>query len=244
MPAKKRKTASAASQVFSQSQPTTKTKKQPRKYKNKCHTVSIPRSVIGFPENLVCSLRYVVPVTFDARVSDGRCQSTSLRVNSIHDPTADIGGTQPWGSDVLREIYDRYYVLDASVAVEFQPYQPGSLKLLRAGLMLDDNVLDSNTNTPEEIKAQGQGLQAAIPPNDGKKLFLRWSSKEFMKGNYMAPNNQDTAPVDSDPTHVGYCNIWTCGIDGDAVTNSARIQAFITLTQRVRFSDRKITTES
>lgn len=221
------------------------TKKKSYKYKNKAHVVAIPRSCIGMPENLIISLRYVFTAQFAERTADGAAMFQNIKINSIHDPDGQIGGGQPWASDQLRAMYNRYFVEDASVVVEWQPFQVrgGDMKLLRGGLFYSDAAGSSTTDTPAEIKAQGQGNQSVIPAELGKRQYLRWSAKEFFKENFMEANNQDTSPTNSDPSHTAYVNIWSSSVEPDVAVLTPAHSCLITVQQRVRFSARSLTTE-
>lgn len=220
------------------------TKKKSFKFKNKAHVVAIPRTCIGMPENLIVSLRYVFTASFSERTADGEAQFQNIKVNSIYDPDGQLGGGQPWASDQLRAMYNRYFVEDASVLVEWHPFQVrgGDMKLIRGGLFYSDSTGTGITNTPAEIKAQGQGIQSVIPEELGKRHFLKWSAKQYFKENFIAANNQDTSPTGNDPTHTAYVNVWSAAVEPDVSVMTPAHSCLITLTQRVRFSARSLST--
>jgi hypothetical protein len=236
--AKKRKT-------IQRSKTTVAKPKKGTKYKNKVHVVAIPRSCIGMPENLIISLRYVFTAQFAERTADGEAMFQNIKINSIHDPDGQLGGGQPWVSDELRAMYNRYFVEDASVSVEWQPFQVrgSDMKLIRGGLFYSDGTGSSTTNTPMEIKAQGQGTQSVIPAETGKRHFLKWSAKEYFKENFIAANNQDTSPTNSDPSHTAYVNVWSSSVEPDVSVLTPAHSCLITVQQRVRFSARSLSTE-
>lgn len=197
------------------------------------------------PENLIVSLRYVFVSQFAERSADGEAFFKNIKINSIHDPDGEFGGGQPWASDQLRAMYNRYFVEDASVLVEWQPFQTSrdDMKLIRGGLFYSDAVGGSDTSNPSEIKAQGQGTQSVIPAELGKRQFLKWSAKQYFKENFMAANNQDTSPTNSDPVHTAYVNVWSSAVDPDVSVMTPAHSCLITVQQRVRFSARSLTTE-
>ena len=196
------------------------------------------------PENLIVNLRYVFQAQFAERTADGEAMFQNVKINSIYDPDGQLGGGQPWGSDQLRAMYNRYLVEDASVVVEWQPFQVrgGDMKLIRGGLFYSDGVGTSTTNTPAEIKAQGQGTQAVIPAELGKRQFLKWSRANYTKENF-APVEEYTSNTASDPVHTAYVNIWSSCVDPDISKLAPAHSCLVTMTQRVRFSARSLTTE-
>ena len=68
-----------------------------------------------FPAVEKYQLRYSQTVTIDP--SQASATSALFRANSIYDPDKSVGGHQPYGHDVLEQIYNHYCVDSATITV-------------------------------------------------------------------------------------------------------------------------------
>jgi len=94
---------------------------QTRDVLNVIPKLSVPRNVLGFPSELVTTVKYsdIYALTSTANAMSAR---QYMRLNSINDPDQTGTGHQPLWHDTYAQIYGRYTVLKSRMVVNFQAY--------------------------------------------------------------------------------------------------------------------------
>lgn len=154
-----------------------------------------------FPAVEKYQLRYSQTVTIDP----GQAQATStlFRANSIYDPDKTVGGHQPYGHDVLEQIYNHYCVDSATIVVTPTVGMQGVW-----GISVTDNdVVTSGFDTVCEQQATSMAVQSVTngqPIQTLRKSYNRYSSFPVYK--------DTSAFMGSNPAEEAYFQIWYRGL--------------------------------
>jgi len=158
-----------------------------------------------FPAVEKYQLRYSQTISIDPNVATAT--SALFRANSIYDPDKSVGGHQPYGHDVLEQIYNHYCVDSATITVTPTSGVGGVW-----GISVTDNdVVSSGFDTVCEQQATSVAVQATFngqPIQILKKTYNRHTSFPVYK--------DTSAFMGANPAEEAYFQIWYRGLNDTA----------------------------
>lgn len=185
---------------------------------------------LGFPDSMVCNLRYCDTVLLS--ISTGSMSTQKLRWNSTFDPDYSLGGHQPLYRDTFASVYDHYAVVSAYVEIQFVNT---STVPVHVGAVTDDD--SSVAGTVSVLREQAHGVYHLLPAQSGSlstcTLRLPWDCKKILRIDPYASEEYKTA-VGSNPAEESYLNIWSTTTDG--LSNGTVVISY-TLVQQVLWTE-------
>lgn len=91
-------------------------RKRTRKIRRKARTTLKNKTLNPFSQRYLCKMKYAEVRVVSGPVGGGLVQY-NYRLNSIFDPNLTGGGHQPYGSDQLSDLYNRYRVYKVDYAI-------------------------------------------------------------------------------------------------------------------------------
>jgi len=170
--------------------------KSTRSVKAKTSTMSvnrIPRTMREFPKEMRVKLKYFSMNAFT--VNANSVSFTPWRVNSIYDPDALVGGSQPRGSSQWANFYQKYTVVGAKISIRnLDPDTGTSTAGTYNGLMgicIKDSSAPVGGYTLRDVTEETDAKTAAMDsyhPNTSVSLSFNSSSYFGIKN--LMDNNQ------------------------------------------------------
>jgi hypothetical protein len=188
------------------------------------------RLQFGFPEKLICKLRYVDH--YALQISSGSIAKQVMYLNSTFDPDNTGTGHQPMYRDQYAAIYDQYAVIRTKAVVKF--INTDTDTIIVCGMVIDDD--NSTSASVTTLCEQSQGQYTILPPLAGSlsshTFNWLWDCKKHLGIDPFTSQTYKTA-VGSNPSEVTSLLIWASNFD--ASTLAVTIE--VTLEQEVLWTE-------
>ncbi len=217
-------------------------RKKRNKNKNKGNSYSLAsggystkqRSSITFLDpHMYITLKYAESISTSVATLVGSNQV--FRLNSIFDPNAAVGGTQPYGYDQLSALYNRYRVLKTKWRVDFMASTAGySAVVVPTNGALNPVVSDLVTLTAAAMNPRGRFYSFNLgsrPPVDRGQIDLNVLGG-VARVEYITDDRFE-AQIGANPAEVIGLNIGIYNPSGGTIT----ISYFVQLTYEVDLHD-------
>lgn len=168
----------------------------------------------------------------------GALSQTFLKLNSIYDPTGNIGISQPYAHDELALLYNRYQVVKYNVKIEWVS-SDNTNPLVVGFTALPEST--SLTAYAHYMEIPGTVSRMCTMDVDKTMLFKSGGVNSQLSTTRL-PDDVLQADMGNDPTRVLYGHVWAQAVD--AATDAGRVTAVITLTQTVKLFDPKTLSRS
>lgn len=179
-----------------------------------------------FPDRLRIPLKWTLSSAFT--ISSGVGSQLALIANSISDPGGSGAATQPYGYDVLIQMYNRYRVLAAAVEVTAFS-NSGDSSLTTVASMTNLTLWPSMSSTSYVSDEQGAAQQpyckrtsvsTQLPVNNVLRSYM--STAKIYGDNVLAPQIDDAyaALINANPTKLWYYNIMATPSNPGGATSS------------------------
>ena len=215
-----------------------------RKYKKKGirrggqRTTNVNKSLQPFPSRYICKMKYCQALNGVGGPPGNGYGNYQFLANSIWDPDSTGVGHQPYGTDLLSQIYNRYRVISCSYVI--------GGTVLNAGNEVNSiiGVLPGNEG------ATVSGGIAEFQENPRSKYITQYVGNEkILKGKIYVPalvgrtksqymaDDRYQAMTNASPAELAVINLYFGFLDGTLATATADLN--ITLEYTVEFFDTK-----
>ncbi len=168
-------------------------------------------NVFGFPDRLMCRLRYADTKTITS--TSGVLSVYKYIWNSCYDPDYSSVGHQPLYYDTYSSIYDHYAVVKAQAKITMN--NNGSTLGIIVGVNTDDD--ESTSSTYQTLLEQSHGVSEYLTPLSGSKSHVvfnaSWDCAKILNIDPFTDQTYKT-PVSSNPSETSFLNLWCITQDG------------------------------
>lgn len=199
---------------------------------NYASTWNVRQAGSWFPDRVRIPLKWTLDFTMSSTLGVG--SQASFIANSISDPGGSTASTQPYGYDILIQMYNRYRVFASSIEVDTQVGPAGSVALANLPYQMivwPSRVVTSFVSDPQGARQQPYGKDVLISNSNAQtndKVIRNYigTSKVFgVDLKTVASDDLFSSVVTSDPTNLWHWNIM-CGVFGTA-SNSILVRCTI-----------------
>lgn len=138
------------------------------------------RGIIGFPQKMVCRLRYVARATLSSEA--GALTNLNFQANNLY--AVQSSSHQPMYFDNLMAIYNHYVVLGSKIDITASPNAAGSTNGAVISVFLNDDTTVVPTNIDaigEQSTARNASLSAVM--DFPTKLYCTYSAQKVFGPN-------------------------------------------------------------
>lgn len=194
-------------------------------------SVVFPDKVIGFPDRLETTLRYVESYTFGSSATPA---AQVWNLNSCFDPNSTGVGHQPSYYDTFSGVYGRYFVKAFKVKVQL-------VQQLNVGVFGVIGYTDQaiSSNSVEQISEAKYSMPFFLAPSGSgeasREIELPWMSTGQLMGQpYTEADDNMYAAVGGSPTDTAWGHLKLAAMDG---TTTISVYARVVIHFRVIFKD-------
>jgi len=188
------------------------------------------------PKSRVGTMSYSEVITLNGALG-GLASYQYMRCNSIHDPNYTGVGHQPYGHDIMAQLYRRYCVLSSSIRCDFISEDPSVGGQYCVGLRLDADPTGSS-NPLELLETPGTVYKLLSDADGGPnntKLYKSFNSKRDFSINSSVQNQGNIgSEFGTNPSHEMFYNIFAftpSGVDG------GNVRVIVTIKYKVLLSE-------
>lgn len=200
--------------------------------------ISVPRGVFGFPDEFITAVRYCESYTLTS--TSGSIAKQYMRMNSIQDPDQTGTGHQPYLSDQITAVYNRYVVLKSKMTARFSCIENAITTTnpsgpFVVGVLTDDTastsatlstVLEQNTSIWRHLGGQYSGDKVTLYSTYNPERDLGLSCDDDTVG----------AAVGSNPTLQWYGLAFAAE---EGLASPSSVNCIIEVVYTVKFSQTK-----
>jgi hypothetical protein len=196
--------------------------------------VVFPRTIFGFPDKLVTTLKYSQAINFTGSASPS---SQVFAINSAFDPDFSGTGHQPSYYDKFSAVYSRYFVEAFDIDVVFSN-ESATVPVYYAVCYSDQNIGGNTVEELSEAQYSSWGAIGVLASNPIKRVTLPSMSAAKLMGttpkSILEADDNMYAAVGSSPADTAWAIIRLISTDG---TTAITARARCTITMRIAFKD-------
>jgi hypothetical protein len=196
--------------------------------------VSFPKTIYGFPDKLVTTLKYSQMINFTGSASPS---AQVFNINSCFDPDSSGTGHQPSYFDKFSAVYARYFVSEACLDVTISN-ESATVPVNYAVVYSDQQIGANTVEELTEAQYSKYGIIGVLSSNPIKRVtlppILMSKLMGTTPGDILEADDNMYAPVGSNPADQAWGIIRLGATD---LTTAISCRARCVLTTRVAFKD-------
>lgn len=193
----------------------------------------------GFPDELVLSCSYGDNATLTLGSNQTAVYNT-YSLNNLYDPDQAVGGHQPMLYDQIKAIYTKYTVLGAKITVMFAADQIQGLGPWAVGIESSDHSQISTSSTISTLMEQpGSSCDVIAGDHARASAVATYSPAQLGCTSY---DDDVGANIGTYPNKQWFAHVWASNQNSSPA--ASKVNAFVRIEYRVRFSDRITQTSS
>ena len=196
--------------------------------------VTFPKSIYGFPDKLVTTLKYSQMINFTGSASP---TAQVFNINSAFDPDFSGTGHQPSYYDKFTSVYARYFVSEACLDVTISN-ESATVPINYAVVYSDQNIGGNTVEELAEAQYSEYGIVGVLASNPVKRVTLPPIQMAKLMGTtpkgILEADDNMYASVGSSPADQAWGIIRLGSTD---LTTAITARARCVLTMRIAFKD-------